>query len=326
MSDRGKTATGSQQVARPPSKTATSEAPLALSPQALLQASYAFCRRTARRSGSSFYPCFLVLGAPKRRAMEALYAFARHTDDLADSAEPLDVRRKALRQWRIALDAALAGQPTPAEAGGSDTRLLPALIDTLRAFGIPAEHLHAVIEGGEMDLEIEHYETFDQLAAYCHRVASSVGLACLHIWGFHGHEAFAPARSCGLAFQLTNILRDLKEDAARGRVYLPQEDLRRFGYSIHDLRSGRADQRFGRLMEFEIDRVRTLYREAAGLPAYLEPDGQRICRLMIEVYRRLLERIATRPEEVLLRRVRLGPGEKLRIAARWLLTSLSTRE
>jgi phytoene synthase len=300
-------------------------------PDPAISASYVACRQLARRAGSSFYPCFLLLPGPKRRAMDALYAFTRHTDDLADNPEPASVRREALSRWRASLESALSGDvAAPADAGsGSDQRqpgdhppgegLLAALADTVARFRIPAEHLFAVIDGVAMDLDPARYETFDELVTYCRRVASAVGLACIHIWGFRGNEALEPADKCGIAFQLTNILRDLREDAEQGRVYLPIEDLRRFDYPFEDLRAGVADERFDRLMQFEIDRARRLYREGGELFDRLEPDGRRIFGMMITVYHRLLERIARRPRHVFDGRVGLTRWQKLRIAARWVL-------
>jgi phytoene synthase len=300
-------------------------------PQPATCASYLSCRQMSRRAGSNFYPCFLLLPKPKRRAMDALYAFTRHTDDLTDNPEPVPVRRAALLRWRASLEAALSKAPeTLADDGprqdpraGADRPpadvLLPALADTVERFCIPAEHLFAVIDGVAMDLDRASYDTFDDLVTYCERVASAVGLACIHIWGFRGKEAIEPARKSGIAFQLTNILRDVKEDAQQGRVYLPLEDLGRFGYSWEDLRAGAVDERFDRLMQFEIDRARRFYHEGAELFDRLEPDGRRIFGMMITVYHRFLERIGRRPRDVFRGRVGLSRWQKLRIAARWAL-------
>jgi len=296
-----------------------------------LSASYAACRRAARRSRSSFYPFFVFLPARKRRAMDALYAFMRRTDDLTDSHQPLAQRREALARWRAELVAALEDRPSAAASlrnGPPSLRpaedraaavLLPAVADTVRRFQIPAEHLHAVIDGVGMDLQRRQYETFEELAEYCHRVASAVGLACIHIWGFRGREAIEPARRCGVAMQLTNILRDLKEDAQRGRIYLPREDFRQCGYSAEELTAGVADERFVRLVRLESGRARRFYREGAELIRWLEPDGQRVFGMMVTVYGRLLDKIDRHPAAVLARRVGLGRWEKLCIAARWAL-------
>ena len=297
-----------------------------------IAASYASCRRLARRARSSFYPCFRLLSPPQRGAMEALYAFLRHSDDLGDSAEPVDDRRHALARWRDGLASALGGTgclPASVALSTADPclDLLPALADTVRRFAIPPEHLFAVLDGVAMDLEGRRYETFDELAEYCHRVASAVGMACLHIWGFHGEGAFEPARKCGLAFQLTNILRDLKEDALRGRLYLPAADLRQCGYAPDEsgvlppdmlLRSG-PDARFDRLMRLEIDRARHFYRQGAEVFDWLQPAGRRVFGMMTSLYGGLLRRIEAAPARVLDGRVRLGRLRKLAIAARWTL-------
>jgi phytoene synthase len=313
--------------------------------------SYAFCRQVVRRAGSSFTPWFLVLSRDKRRAMDALYAFMRHTDDLADNLETVERRRQSLADWRAALAAALgkdeggrmkdeeAGENLPPTAASTafilhpssfifssfipsqavGAGLLPALADTVRRFKIPAAHLQAVIDGVEMDLDRRRYQTFDQLADYCRHVASAVGLACIHVWGFESDEAFGPASQCGLAFQLTNILRDLGEDAAAGRIYLPLDDFQACGYSPDDLCRGVVDDRYLRLMRLQTDRAEELYRQGADLFPLLEPDGRRIFGLLTDVYHRLLGRIQRHPADVLVRRVRLSSGQKLRVAARWLL-------
>ena len=297
----------------------------------VIEASYGWCRRMARRSGSNFYLSFLRLPRAKRQAMDALYAFMRHTDDLADDPQPLELRHEALLQWRAALKRALKGEfdlpdhgqnphkrgELPGNPSGRD--LLPALADVVRRFTVPVEHLSAVIDGVEMDLSQRRYETFDRLQGYCEHVASAVGLACIHVWGFHGRQALEPARKCGIALQLTNILRDLKEDAQQDRVYLPLGELRQFGYSVDELKRGVANERFGRLMEFQIDRAERFYREGAELIEWLEAAPRRTFGMMMATYRALLEKIKHRPGDVLQRRIRLSRPKKLLIAARWTL-------
>ena len=327
-------------------------------PDSHLEPSYAFCHAVAKASRSSFYPCFIVLPKPRRQAMEVLYAFMRHTDDLADRQDVSAEQRLAdLNAWRSALELALhqgatdcssasaVKKGTGSEPTGETTtekgdrevpvpffqckdnyeNILPALADCVDRFSIPFEHLFAVIDGVEMDVHGRTYATFDELAEYCHRVASAVGLACLYIWGFHGPLPTEAARACGLAFQLTNILRDLKEDAELGRVYLPEEELRRFDYSAEALHHGEANEPFMRLMRFEIERAEQLYRDGARLFEQLERPGQRIFGLMFSVYRRLLATIQQDPAGVLRGRVRLGRGERLRLAGRWLLLPPSAR-
>lgn len=297
----------------------------------VMQASYAACRQVCRRAGSNFRLALRFLPRSKRTAMIALYAFMRRTDDLVDNPRPGHVRSQALAHWRAALDRALVGAAEPPAAGAFSgdewdcpdeppgELLLPAVAETVRRFHIPPRHLHAVIDGVEMDIEGRRYETFDELRVYCERVASAVGLACIHIWGFRSDAAFGPARDAGIAFQLTNILRDLRDDAAEDRVYLPLEDLRACDYSVEDLMRGVADERFTRLMALELDRAEDFYRRAAGLWELLEPDGRRVFGAMTAVYHGLHRRIRRRPAEVLRRRVRPGRLEKLRIGLRFAL-------
>jgi 15-cis-phytoene synthase len=280
--------------------------------------SYAFCHAVAKRSRSNFQPCFWLLPRAKRRAMDALYAFMRHTDDLGDSSDAVAARREQLRRWRESLDGVLRGK-TPDTQSDAAQRILPAVAETVRRFHIPPEHLHAAIDGVEMDLEPRRYETFDELIEYCRRVASAVGLACIHIWGFDGPAAIEPAVRCGLALQLTNILRDLKEDADMGRVYLPMEDFRQCGYSVEELQCGEVNPGLRRLVALEIDRAKRLYHDGCDLIDRLEPDGRRIFGMMMSVYYRLLGRIERADGEILRRRMRLNRREKLVIAARWLL-------
>ncbi|OHB68155.1 MAG: hypothetical protein A2V70_10705 [Planctomycetes bacterium RBG_13_63_9] len=281
-----------------------------------IRASYKSCRQTCRRAGSSFTMSFLLLPRAKRRAMEALYAFMRHTDDLADGPQPANVRAETLRRWRAALDDALANFSSADSAGQA---LLPALTDTVHRFQIPPEHLWAVIEGVEMDLTPRRYETFDELEPYCRRVASAVGLACVYVWGFRGHEALERAGDCGIALQLTNILRDLKEDAQGDRVYLPLGELRESGYSVDELKGGVVNDPFRRLMSVQVQRAERYYRQGAPLLDSLEPDGRRVFGVIMATYRALLERIKRRPGEVLRRRIGLSRARKLRIAVRWTL-------
>ncbi len=276
-----------------------------------LEESYEHCRQLARLARSSFSMSFFLLGREKRRAMFALYAFLRRTDDLGDSDEGAEVRRRALSAWRASLEAALGGAP--------DDPVLPALVDTVERYGIPHEYLFDTIDGVEMDLGSCRFETFADLEKYCYRVASVVGLSCIHIWGFSDKAAFEPARKCGLAFQLTNILRDVEEDAARDRIYLPLEDLRRFDYTPDDLQRSTCDERFTSLMQFEIDRAERFYDEAKPLAAYLTPEGRRTFRVMTATYRGLLAEITRRGGDVFSRPVRLSPWRKIRLAAGALL-------
>ena len=272
-----------------------------------IDASYRHAARIARRSASNFWFSFLLLPRDKRRAMNALYAFLRRTDDLGDNDRPVEDRRRDLNAWRESLAKAIDHQFADP--------ILPSLIDTVEKYGIPSELLEAAIDGVESDLDRTRFETFDELEHYCYQVASTVGLTCVRIWGYTSDAAFEPARACGVAFQLTNILRDLAEDAQSGRVYLPAEDLRRFGYSADDLLDGKIDARFARLMEFEIGRAEKAYEQAAELLDYLTHDGRRVFAAMLATYRGLLEEIRESGGDVLSRRARLPWWRKLRIAA-----------
>src|SRR5262245_38389975 len=252
-----------------------------------LQQSYALCQRLARKSASNFYFSFVLLPRQKRRAMCALYAYLRRVDDFGDDEQYRDASRTAaLARLCIELDRALDG----------DARdpILHALADTVARYRIPREYVTAVLDGVEMDLAGRRYETFDELEEYCYRVASVVGLSCIHIWGFRGPEALELARQCGIAFQLTNILRDLKEDALRGRVYLPLEDFRRFGCTFEDLSRGEVNSRLLSLIEFEATRAQQFFNVGTELKSFLYRDGRGVFRAMMETYGSLLRKIRFR--------------------------------
>ena len=280
-----------------------------------LRNSYRFCADLSRREAKNFYWSFRLLPPPRRRAMCALYAFMRHTDDLADEPGPVDGKRAALATWRLNLDAALAGCPD-AWPG------LPALADTVQTFMIPAKHLHDVIDGVEMDVEPAGFATFDDLYAYCYRVASAVGLCCIHIWGFTSEDGRAEklAEACGIALQLTNILRDVREDAAHGRVYLPADDLARFGVATADLSADLPTPALRELLAFEGRRAAEYYEQAKPLVGLVAAPGRPVLRAIVGIYRALLDEIERRDYNVLSRRVTLPPWKKAAITVRSLLT------
>jgi phytoene synthase len=284
-------------------------APLAR-PGRELRQSYAWCERVARRQAGNFYHGFRLLPADQRRALCALYAFMRVADDLADEPGPVDARQRALDTWREQLDQALAGSYYH--------RLHPALHDAIERYGVPRRYLEEVLDGVCMDLTIARYDTFAELYRYCYRVASAVGLSCIHVWGFRSEQAPRHAEAAGVALQLTNILRDLGEDAARGRVYLPREDLERFGYGADDLGRHVRDDRFRALMRFEVERARGYYEAAEALAPLLEPAGRAVFLVMLRTYRGLLDVIVRRDYDVFSRRASLGRLRKLWLAARVL--------
>jgi phytoene synthase len=269
----------------------------------LVRRSYAYCEQIARTKAANFHHAFRLLPRRQYRAMCALYSFLRVADDLTDEpGEPAEQRRR-LDGYRRQLDHALTGI--------HEHPLMPALADTVHAQGIPPEYLYAALDGVAMDLDVDHYDTFDELYRYCYRVASVVGLSCIHIWGFRDERARQYAEAAGIAFQLTNILRDLAEDAARQRVYLPREDLERFGYTREQLTRGEQGAAFEALMRFETDRARSYYDASAPLAPLLETAGRAVFLVMHRTYRGLLEEIVASRLDVFRRRIRVSRGFKL---------------
>ncbi len=274
--------------------------------------SYDHCRALARQTARNFYYSFLTLPRDRLRPMCVLYSFMRVTDDLGDSDRPSAVRAAQLENWHENLVQAC-------ESGESDHPVLPAMVDVIRRYNIPVKYLLDVIAGVKLDLHPVGFQTFDSLADYCYLVAGAVGMACIHLWGFHDDRAPEAAVACGTAFQLTNILRDLREDAARGRVYIPGEDLDRFQLTeaelvAGDLAGGSRDERFQRLMEFEVARARDYYARARPLLMYLDPAGRPIMETMLRIYGGLLDEIERRRYDVFTTRVELSCGRKLFIA------------
>jgi phytoene synthase len=242
--------------------------------------------------------------------MCALYAFMRVADDLADEPGACAAKRASLEEWRRQL--------ADATCGVYRHPLHAALHATITRYGVPREHLDAVLDGVAMDLDTDRYETFADLYRYCYRVASAVGLTCVRVWGVCDSESDRLAEAAGLAFQLTNILRDLREDAARGRVYLPQEDLRRFAYSEAELCAATRNQAFRELMQFEATRAYAYYEQAAPLATRLPQAGRAVFEMMSRTYRGLLDAIVRRDFDVFSERVRLSRLHKLWLAARSL--------
>jgi phytoene synthase len=273
-----------------------------------LKAAFAECQSIARRASSSFACMFWLLPAEQRRGMLALYAFARRCDDIADSQQPLDIRRQQLARWREQLRAALAGH--------ADDPVLLALADTASRFVVPQHLLWSIVDGVEMDLDHRGYATYAELRRYCEHVASAVGLACLPIWGCRDDEAILPAADCGVAFQLTNILRDLQEDGRQGRVYLPHQELARFGCAPIDWLGPVGTPQLAELLRFQCQRAAGLFEAGERTEKYLDRDPRRVFHWMWTAYRALLARIERDPLIVLRRRVRLPWHQKLRIAAR----------
>ncbi|MFZ0816632.1 MAG: phytoene/squalene synthase family protein [Candidatus Sulfotelmatobacter sp.] len=303
---------------------------------AQLTMAYSVCRGITRTNAKNFYYAFLVLPKRKREALCAVYAFMRRCDDIADDPSlSFEERRYKLDTWLDALHRAQQGEP-------SDDPILLALTDTQHRYTIPAGLLDELAMGTAMDVEsvpenqessqsavtgdlplTVQYRTFEDLKVYCYRVASVVGLVCIHIFGYRDPAAESLAEQCGLAFQLTNIIRDVKEDAAMGRVYLPEEDLAKFGLSATDLLSNPDAARFRPLLTLEADRAREFYQAGDQLISYISEDSQPALWVLVNIYRSLLEKIAERQYDVFSGKVSLTVSEKLRILGKGFLQHLT---
>lgn len=303
-----------------------------------LAVAYSVCRSITRTSAKNFYYAFVVLPRRKRAALSTVYAFMRRCDDIADDTTlPLHDRRLKLADWLDAMHRAVEGHPT-------DDPVLLALADAQRRFKIAVDLLDQLAFGTAMDLEEEEkeedepmfarvrpgfgdlvakYATFNDLYQYCYRVASVVGLVCIRIFGYRNAAAEPLAERCGLAFQLTNIIRDVKEDAAMGRVYLPQDELARFGLSAAELRDTPDVARFRPLLAMEADRARDFYRAADELIPLIDEDAQPALWVLVTIYRQLLEKIAAKQYDVFREKVNLTVREKLKILSKGFLKRLA---
>ena len=267
-----------------------------------------YCQQKAAASGSSFYYSFLFLPPPRRRAIIALYAFCREVDDVVDEISDADVARAKLAWWRQEVGLTFAGRPSHPVA--------LALQPIVREYDLPEAHFQAVIDGMAMDLAQHRYLDFAALELYCHRVAGVVGLMSAAIFGHVDPATKGYARDLGIAFQLTNIIRDVGEDARRGRIYLPQDELQRFNVAPSALLRGQYSSEFRHLMRFQTERARTWYERAlAQLPA-VDRKAQRAGLVMAAIYRTLLDEIARDGYKVLDRRTSLTPLRKLWLAWR----------
>lgn len=265
-----------------------------------LKGSYAFCQRIARTRARNFYYSFLLLSREQRDAMCAIYAFMRYCDDISEGE---GASREGIERWRRDLDLALEGRY-------GENLLWPAFHDTVQRYRIPREYFCEMIAGVSSDLQPKQLQTFDELYRYCYQVASVVGLTIIHIFGFESPDALVLAEKCGIAFQLTNILRDVREDRENGRIYLPEEDIRQFDADL-----AKHDERFIRLMSFEAQRARSYYNESRPLIALVHPRSRQSLWALIVIYRRLLGRIERSNFNVLEKRIRVPTWEKLSILA-----------
>ena len=294
-------------------------------PPTSVGASYSACHRIAREARSNFYYAFYLLPKHKRDGLAALYAFMRLVDDVADEGHDLATKQRGLAKWRAAFDEAVTGWNAhidgssalaiQAEPPGAQ-EVLPALVDTMRRFNMPARYLHDLISGAEMDLTVHTYPTFDRLREYCYRVAGTVGLTCTHVFGFCDPRALDLAEKLGLAFQLTNIIRDVHEDAALGRIYIPDEDLARYNVSPADFAKKEATLGVRELLRFEADRAWQMYEEGAELLDLVDIDSRGTLWLLVHTYNALLARIESLDFAVFGERVRLSRAEKMLFIAR----------
>ncbi len=310
---------------------APAESPLAGTPldEAVLAESMALSRRITRTRAKSFYYGLRLTPEPKRSALYAIYALMRACDDLADGS---DVEGVAVS----ATSAGGGGEPLEAFCGelaevierGTAARcaragdsIWPAVGHVLATYPVEAEYLWAMIEGQRRDLDHRAYGSFDELSRYCYQVAGVVGLVCIAVWGYRGGEATRQlAEKRGLALQLTNILRDLVEDAGRGRVYLPTDELAAYGYDtesfIRRVLSGKSEKDFERLLDFQVKRAQMYYNESSALDSHIDGSCRPASWALMRVYERLLEKISSDPPRVLTRRVKVGRLEKLGICVR----------
>jgi len=311
-----------------------------------LEAAYAICRGVARRAARNFYYAFLLLPSEKRNALSAVYAFMRQTDDITDDpALPPENKPERLAAWLAAAEGVFAG-------GSTDEPVLLALADAQKTFRIPPELFYQLVQGTAMDFHPGEpnagppespdpepsraherqpcllYRNFEELYTYCYHVASVVGLVCIRVFGYSDPRAEELAERCGIAFQLTNIIRDVAEDAALGRIYLPQEDLARFGLTPAALTSSASRNGFNpsalqELLEFESQRALEYYRAADELLPLVNEDCRPALWVLVRIYRRLLEKIAARHYNVLEERIQLTLPEKLAVLSQGFFRRLA---
>ena len=272
-----------------------------------------YCQSKAAQSGSSFYYSFLFLPAERRRAITALYAFCREVDDVVDEINDADVARTKLAWWSNEISELFHGSP--------QHPVTRALTPAVKTFDLPESRFHDVIAGMEMDLSRNRYDSFQDLTLYCHRVAGVVGLLAAEIFGRTQDATLEYAENLGTAFQLTNIIRDVGEDARRDRVYLPLDELERFGVDAGDILHGRTSSRFSDLIGYQIARARNFYARAFAALPDADRRAQRPGLVMAAIYQSLLNDIETRNTDVLTTRASMTPIRKLWIAWRTWLTA-----
>ena len=270
-----------------------------------------YCQDKAAKSGSSFYYSFMFLPPERRQAITALYAFCREVDDVVDECHDLSLAQTKLEWWRQEVGRVYAGTPTHPVGH--------ALKDVIKGFRLPQEQLLEIIDGMAMDLSQTRYLDFKGLQLYCYRVASVVGLLAAEIFGYSDRQTLKYAHDLGMAFQLTNIIRDVGEDARRGRIYLPMDELKRFNVTVADILDARQSENFQKLMESQIERAERYYAQALSQLPVVDRKAQRPGLVMAAIYRALLEEIKRDGCQVLRQRTSLTPLRKLWLAWRtWI--------
>jgi len=262
-----------------------------------------FSQKVAKDSNSSFYYAFSLMAKPKRDAMNTVYAFCRKTDDIVDEGnEPVELKYEKLRKWRIELEKALYGT--------SDHYFFNKLASIIKQFNIPIEPFFELIVGMEMDLQNKRYLSFEDLVQYCYRVASTVGLMCIEIFGYKNKSAKDYAINLGLALQLTNILRDVSKDSEKGRIYLPQQDLAKFEYLEKDLFEKKYNPNFVSLMKFEANRAEDFFSKADQALEFDDKPSMFPARAMQHIYQRLLTKLNKEKFDVFNKKIKVGAIEK----------------
>ena len=282
-----------------------------------LDACYELCGEIARVHSKSFSLSLQFLPREKRRAVRAVYAFCRTADDIVDRDALPDERLAAIDVWEGELHAAYAGRAT--------APILVAFADAAARYDVPLRAALDLLRGARMDVTVNRYATYEDLRSYCYLVASTVGVLVTPILGALDEYALPDAIALGHAMQLTNILRDVGEDARMNRIYLPAEEMERFGYGEADLFAGRVDERFAALMRFQIERARQLYRDAEPGIARLEPESRYAVRLALHLYRSILDAIEANGYDVFSRRAFVPLHSKLRTALALRLIGLTKR-
>jgi phytoene synthase len=273
----------------------------------IADAAASYCRKLTEKSKSNFYYAFLFLPAERREALEAVYAFCRLVDDVVDEEASAGQKLAGIEKWRRELDAVYAG-------GQSEHPVVLKLREAVSRFAIRREDMEAVIDGCAMDITLNRYQSWEELRIYCYRVASAVGLMCIEIFGYCTPKAREYAVDLGIALQLTNILRDVAEDAKRGRIYLPAEDLRSFGVSEDDLLSGKKTPAFTRMMQFQGQRARSHYLRARAAIGRAERRQLVVAEIMGDIYYALLEQMERTGFDVWAKKAQVTRGRKMAIA------------